>query len=393
MEDGLVPEIVKLTRQVTELTFGTAGAVMAFVGLGQASCHHRHDLLWAEIDYFLQVRQVHIETLNNMREDLLDLYEMDGRRLDTRMIVATLLLAIGFGFVVEGTFPAPDPGVSSSKRGLYEAQHNARIVYSITAAFALLCPFWSMLSIMECRRRLDFFMDAFSDKFYFMLKKRFRSFECETRSTRIMHHSNLVTYTKGLPKDPNPNLARLYHFEREDGCSSQQRQQQPQHRGLFGCCARRHHMTRSETLEGQLQTLPSIGKQTPGDFDIILQLHSHYVTWWYDWCRFFMKVSSICTWLAMVFNVLCCSILLGMYYQFHYPDTPKMWQAYSSILLSGLAAALTCTGFAHGKGPRLPGGKLDAKKKHCAPVPGGIPPWMEKAPDATLTLGSPLLEV
>ena len=40
------------------------------MGIGQSAFYHRNDLEWAEIDYYLQVRQVHIDTLNNLREDL-----------------------------------------------------------------------------------------------------------------------------------------------------------------------------------------------------------------------------------------------------------------------------------------------------------------------------------
>lgn len=366
MDAGNVHHVVKLARQATELAFNAGGAFLAFVSLGQATCHHGHDLQWAEIDYFLQVRQVHIETLNNMREDLLDMYEMDGRKLDTRMIVATLLLGIGFGFAVEGTFPAPDPGDDSPQAGIYKAQHSARIAYSITAALALLSPFWSMLALMECRRRLDFFMDCFNDKFYQMLKRRFTSFLDETRSTRTVHESNLVRYTKGLPEDSHPHLARLYDFELD----REGRHEWLSFRRLLGCAKRQCE------ADGQPPHIQHHGSnlKEPGDFNVILALHSHYAQWWYDWCRRFQKIASICTWLAIIFNVLCCAILLGMYYQFNYRDTPEMWRGYSYLLLGGLAIALMCMVCAHWKGPRL-----DARKKYISSASGSIPEWMNQA--------------
>uniref|UniRef100_A0A7S1PKI2 Uncharacterized protein n=1 Tax=Alexandrium catenella TaxID=2925 RepID=A0A7S1PKI2_ALECA len=355
-----------LAQQGAELMLGS---LLAFVSLGQAACYHRHDLQWAEIDYFLQVRQVHIETLNNMREDLLDMYEMDGRKIDTRMIVATLLLGIGFGFVVEGTFPAPDPGDDSPKVGIYKAQHMARIVYSIFAALALLSPFWSMLALMECRRRLDFFMECFNDKFYQMLGKRFRMFLEETGSHQSMHDSNLVRFTKGLPEDSHPDLSRLYDL---DFSSTERRSGMPSIRGLFGCARR------AAEAEGGRRDFAHAASNihAPGDFNIILALHSQYAQWWYDWCRRFAKIASICTWLAIIFNILCCAMLLGMYYQFNYPDTPEMWRGYSYLLLVGLVSALVLTGCAHWRGPRV----VAAGKKwiNSNPLPGGIPPWMNE---------------
>jgi len=348
----------------------------------------------------LQVRQVHIETLNNMREDVLDMYEMDGRRLDTRMIVATLLLAIGFGFVVEGTFPAPDPGGGSSKQALYQAQHAARIWYSVIAAFALLCPFWSLLLLMECRRRLDFFMDAFNDKFYSMLRRRFMSFADETRSAHVIHSSNLVTYTKGLPADPHPSLERLYDFGVGEGARPLRRA-----RRLLGRCSRRRREPpdpEEEEEEDHEQPRrsqlgwygPTPRTHTPGDFDVILQLHGHYATWWYDWCWRFFSVSSGCTWMAIICNVLCCSVLLGMYFHYNYPDTPEMWRAYSYLLAFGLAAAVLCQFCAQCvMGPRLPTVKLHARRKYLTQVPGGMPPWMDESAQHLLDPGQPLMQV
>mmetsp|Transcript_108505 Transcript_108505/g.317455 ORF Transcript_108505/g.317455 Transcript_108505/m.317455 type:complete len:377 (-) Transcript_108505:4-1134(-) len=364
MEDIARKTLLKFVRQATEVAFEGLGGLFVLIGLGQATCHHRHELQWAEIDYFLQVRQVHIDTLNNMREDLLDLYEMDGRKLDTRMIVATLLLAIGFGFVVEGTFPPTEPSGADETRTAYEiykAQHNPRIAYSIIAALALLSPFWSLLALMECRRRLDFFMDAFNDKFYQMLKNRFQSFLSETRSAQDIHASNLVRFTKGLPEDPWPTLASVY----DAPCDARP--------GLNGICSWLGCAKRKPQIKHKESKL-----HEPGDFDIILRLHSHYAIWWYEWCWRFLRIASICTWLAIIFNVLCCSILLGMYFQYHYSDTPGMWRWYSSLLLIGLAAALGCTGLARLKGPRL-----NAKLKYVpdVPVPDvpmGIPSWMNE---------------
>uniref|UniRef100_A0A7S4W1E0 Uncharacterized protein n=1 Tax=Alexandrium monilatum TaxID=311494 RepID=A0A7S4W1E0_9DINO len=353
---------LKSIRHAAELAVGAAGALVGLFGLGQSSAYHKHNLQWAEIDYFLQVRQVHIDTLNNMREDLRDMYELDGRKIDTNMIVATLLLAIGFGFVVEGTFPASDPGKSDAGHQTYEDQHNMRVVYAVVAAFALLCPFWSMLALIECRRRLDFFMHQFNDKFYRMLKHRFQLFLAETRSTDILHGSNLVRYTEGLPQEPHPALARVYS-------------------SALGCrwrCRGKHRRAGAAGSESATD-YPEQECHEPGDFEVILALHSHYATWWYNWCSRCLCVSRVCTWFAMIFNVLCCALLLGMYFQYSYPDTPEMWTGYSFLVLLGLLLAMVLTGLANCTGPRI-----HTRTQHIDHHMNFIPGWMTEDPSQPL---------
>mmetsp|Transcript_104100 Transcript_104100/g.303938 ORF Transcript_104100/g.303938 Transcript_104100/m.303938 type:complete len:361 (-) Transcript_104100:104-1186(-) len=353
MEEPLLAKLQHL-RQFAEVSLAGLGALLGLFGLGQSSAYHKHNLLWAEIDYFLQVRQVHIETLNNMREDLRDMYEMDGRKLDTNMIIATLLLGIGFGFVVEGTFPGEKDKQHSE---IYQAQQRMRVLYAIVAALALLCPFWSMLALMECRRRLDFFMNEFNDKFYRMLKHRFHMFIAETRSADILHNANLVRYTAGLPEEPMPSLGRVYTSP-------------------FRCPPRRQRSgSRRKAPPRREGEDTEEGFHTPGDFGVILALHSHYASWRFHWCLTCQRVASVCTWFAMLFNVLCCSILLGMSFQYSYPDTPEMWMWYSYLVLLGLLLALVLSALAQYTGPRLGSNQ----KENITSMP--IPDWMKEEPE------------
>merc|ERR1719273_1901505 len=84
---------------------------------------------------------------------------------------------------------------------------------------------------------------------------------------------------------------------------------------------------------------------------MILKLHSHYATWWYQWCRIYDKMASRCTSLGIAFNSLCCCILVGMYFQFNYPDTPEMWHLYSGLVFLGLVIAGCAVALAHHRGP------------------------------------------
>uniref|UniRef100_A0A7S2MXA1 Uncharacterized protein n=1 Tax=Alexandrium andersonii TaxID=327968 RepID=A0A7S2MXA1_9DINO len=237
---------------------------------------------------------------------------------------------------------------------------------------------------------MDFFMDCFNDKFYQMLKRRYELFLEETRSVEKVHDSNLVRYTKGLPEDSHPSVARLYDLNFESECrltsddsdpdaTAEHKQRWLFVRGLVGCARRAFEADDRPQLQHAETHL-----HEPGDFNIILALHEHYAQWWYDWCHLFQKLAATCTWCAIIFNVLCCAVLLGMYYQFNYPDTPAMWRLYSSLLLIGLGLALALTLCAHLRGPRLDA----AKKKWIKSRGGGIPEWMNEAGAHLLEVGS-----
>merc|ERR1719219_193046 len=73
----------------------------------------------------------------------------------------------------------------------------------------------------------------------------------------------------------------------------------------------------------------------PGDFDVILALHSHYVTWQHEWCSNCFFISECCNFGSIFFNVLCCAMLIGMYLEFYYQDTPAMWMLYEYLLVFG----------------------------------------------------------
>eukprot|EP00931_Biecheleriopsis_adriatica_P050017 TRINITY_DN28946_c0_g1_i2.p1 TRINITY_DN28946_c0_g1~~TRINITY_DN28946_c0_g1_i2.p1 ORF type:complete len:433 (-),score=87.96 TRINITY_DN28946_c0_g1_i2:42-1319(-) len=389
--------LVYVLRKSAEAALELFNTGVTLFGISQASSYHRHGLRWAEIDYFLQVRQVHIETLNNMREDIRDMYDMDSRKLDTKMIISTLLLSIGFGFVVEGTFPPADPQASGQQETIYQGQHMMRVAYAAVAALALLCPFFALLSLLECKRRLDFFMDSFNDKYYRMCNHRFKVFLDETCHADSMHQSNLVRYTKGLPKDNHEDLAQMYESPASSICP-QRATEAP--RRWFRCSRRqrkrpaflqvddaeldaeeeqvpdlvdkRREESRAATLG---QVLQSGGVHAPGDFLAILGLHSHYAKWWFDWCSRLNSIAEVCTWLAIAFNVLCCSVLLGMYFQLQYLDTPAMWHVYAGFVVLGLLVALSGSSLC-----RLWGPSLEVRRKHLPPDcdESGIPKWMNE---------------
>ncbi|CAE7232647.1 unnamed protein product [Symbiodinium natans] len=56
----------------------------------------------------------------------------------------------------------------------------------------------------------------------------------------------------------------------------------------------------------------------------LLQKVNHY--------HFLYPIAQLFLWLGMLSSVLVCCVLLGLYYQANYPNTPAMWRCYSFIL-------------------------------------------------------------
>jgi len=105
----------------------------------------------AQEAYHLDQRAMTIETVNAIREDARDLFQARAARLDNLMVVVTLMLTVGFGFVVEGTFP-PENAMPEAK--------NIVIAYACFCALALLCPFFSLICVMQCKSHLDSSFDS-----------------------------------------------------------------------------------------------------------------------------------------------------------------------------------------------------------------------------------------
>lgn len=296
------------------------GTVAACVGLGQAAVFHGHELCWNEIDYYLQVRQVHIETLNNLREEIRDMHEIDSRKMDNSMLVATLMLTIGFGFVVEGTFPVEAPDKDSPKMAAYQQLAPVRVAYAVAAGLSLVCPFWSVLCLTECRRRLCYFMELFNVRFQGLMQERYDKFTTETQSSGTMHDSHLVRYTQGLPKDIyNSRLSAFYTVPAR----------------ISPCPRRRRHE------EGASDRVFA-----PGDFEAILRIRREYARWWQEWCERPLGFATKLFHLGIVANVLTTILLLGMNFCWNYPETPWMWKAYVLVVSSGLVVALIASSVA-----------------------------------------------
>jgi len=284
--------------------------VLNALGLAQSSFTHDNDLRWSEISYFLQQRQVRVDILNNAREDLQDLFQKDQRMLDTQLVVVTLMMGIGFGFVVEGTFPEGDrPRGDVPKSDTY--QQIVRQAYAILAAFALVFPFWSLLCLLECRRRTIHFMRAFNQHFHEVMKAENTRFLNSTEADEMARNVEVQDLPRRFPRV-------LCGFRLGP---------------LFRICARRatSHASPREPIS-----------EADNMIKLSQALHQEYLDWWTCWCKSLHTKAIILLLLGIVSNVLTAPALLAAYFSSRYAHTPWVSRSYVIVVLLGLMTAVLC---------------------------------------------------
>jgi len=304
---------------------------LALLSLGQASCQHGDSLRWGEIDYFLQIRQLNHDIIGNIREEIQDIYEKDERILDTELVVVTLMLGIGFGFSVEGTFPQNDDGCEPWCQ-LVDFFRNC---YAFCAAMSLACPFLSMLGFLECRRRLNVFMRLFNHYVYQLLRRQ------NTEANR------LATDPGRMVENASQNAHGL--TERHESWRRFRFTPDKTITGLLrraGCCSRRKGSLNVDVAPLLQEEEPPVEFHVPVEY---FSVADDYHNWFDAWVVRWKKVSRMLLFAGVFFNVLCTAILLGLYFSNAYPHT-MTWLIYSGTLVISLVLAvmLLVRGFQHG---------------------------------------------
>jgi hypothetical protein len=264
---------------------------------------HQDDLTWNEIDFFNEVRQLRQDMLNNVREEMYDIFERKERVVESNLLVATLMLAIGFGFAVEGTFP------DSTKPGGPD-QRWPRFFYVVCIALGLCLPFFAMVGFLECRRRMNILMYSFNKQ----IAKAREDLTWHAQDLMQSETKDIVNHVhdihSGIPgKEPYP----MAHLGKRL-------------KNRLRCCKR------SPTKSLKSRTSSSSHK---GEGSYVLTIWSA----WQD--KHVIPVQDNSYALLQVgvgMDLLGAALLLGMYFQTHFKDQPAIWETYSCIL--GLAVLL-----------------------------------------------------
>lgn len=110
-------------------------------------CHTREYRINYE-DLRINGRQIQIDVMNSVREELRDQIRLVIDSLDNLLVVSTLMLSCGFGFVCEGTFP---PEKAASIPSLSPVLVLYGIMCALTQSFSL----WSVIFTLRVRYEVD----------------------------------------------------------------------------------------------------------------------------------------------------------------------------------------------------------------------------------------------
>ncbi|CAJ1375226.1 unnamed protein product [Effrenium voratum] len=127
-----------------------------FVEIGQGQAFQREQMQWARRAYCLDSRALRIDLLNAVKEDVRDHHQTYASRIDTLLVVHTLLLTFALA-----TLQYSDQFVPVS--GCVECEENEHPwlvtcwVYSVSGI--LILPFWGTLRLIWSKLQLDHWLE------------------------------------------------------------------------------------------------------------------------------------------------------------------------------------------------------------------------------------------
>lgn len=136
---------------------------MANVGqaVGPAIEHVRHgaQLDMARRAYRLDARTLRIDLLNAVKEDIRDHHSAHAGRIDTLLLVQTLLLTYALGTLQCSSQYVPQ--TADLCPNCFEVRYPTLIhVYVYLVAAILILPFWCILMLLSCKLKLDRWLEV-----------------------------------------------------------------------------------------------------------------------------------------------------------------------------------------------------------------------------------------
>jgi len=271
------------------------------VNLGQQWHYGRKSLAWSARDcrlshqgQMIAGKAMQLDALSTVREELRDQVHVIIGSLDTLLVVSTLMLATGFGFVVEGSYPSQladrDPD-----------QQPWLVVYSCLMAMSLIFPFWSVIFTLRVRHEVDDVLSNFVQHLRQALSE-------------IIRQDEPLDFQFTLTEDEDPATTLSNIAGRFISAASNRH-------GTEVVSKRRS--TKSNHAEPEVQTLTLADILNWGEKELLKNLTQYH---------FYYPLAQIFLWLGMCSSLLVCSVLLGLYFSDTYPETPLMWKSYSSIV-------------------------------------------------------------
>lgn len=281
---------------------------------------------FAKLGYELDFQGLRLDVLSTIREEIRDQVFVIISSLDNLMVVATLMLSLGFGFVVEGTFP-PHRSEQLQKWTIESIGFSVSplVVYAFLCAMSLVCPFWCLVFSIRMRYEVDLIirehMKELKRQLWNVLKKDDQGSSCSTTGNRAAGSTSLegdrrISTRSTLSVVCPRRLKNAYK-----GCPQRQRDDLEQ--AMDGA---------ANTVAGHVGPFSLDPESKWIDQELILKWAGKDLLQRARTFHFYLKASHVLLWVGMLSAIFTCALLLGMYMQVNFPHTPLVWFSYSSIV-------------------------------------------------------------
>lgn len=296
---------------------------------------------FARLSYDLDFQGLRLDVLSTIREEIRDQVFVVASSLDNLMVVATLMLSIGFGFVVEGTFP---PEASEALEDwrisfLFGFHIDPLVVYSILCALSLVCPFWSMILAIRMRYEVELIIREHMSE----LKKQL---------------CNVLSRKEITAPDNSESLSKAYYRRSSTvSCDDVQRSIQrsisapanepircpKRFRPIVTRCPKRAEEFTEDVVNKVAQhigpfTIPDETRHIEqeqilkwAEKDLLKRMRTYH---------FYINLAHFFLWMGMLCSVFTCAILLGIYFRYTFPNTQQVGIVYAAIVAGNGALAV-----------------------------------------------------
>lgn len=227
--------------------------------------------------------------------------------LDHIMVICTLLISIGFGFVMEGTFPPTEDQLASVELSVFQVV--LLHLYTLLAIAALLCPFLAMMFVLLIRQELDI---SVREEMAGLQHHLLRALE---KATMEDFDATLEPYEEQAVRDED----ELFETSSESEDSEVSSASSDGHRSSASIKGRKS--AKASQTYSQKYDRDYVGRVARDEIRII-KLAFPTTTKLFSRAQVFLRMGIISA-------LLLCALLNGINMQWKYPSVPFMWCFYS----------------------------------------------------------------
>eukprot|EP00929_Paragymnodinium_shiwhaense_P006983 TRINITY_DN110938_c0_g1_i1.p1 TRINITY_DN110938_c0_g1~~TRINITY_DN110938_c0_g1_i1.p1 ORF type:complete len:582 (-),score=67.03 TRINITY_DN110938_c0_g1_i1:148-1893(-) len=300
----------------------------------------------SKLAYELDFQGLRLDVLGTIREEIRDQVFVIMSGLDNLMVVATLMLSIGFGFVVEGTFPPQ----KAEELGNWKCETlgidvDPLCVYSFLCALSLCFPFWCLIFTIRMRYEVELIIHGHMSELRRQLANVLKKRKMIDPDTEVHDQAGGADPQREISKPLAP-VGRV-SFKTAVVAKILPSWVVDNMRRKFRRCPGRVRAVR-EPVESAADKFA----QNLGPFSIpdepssieqaqIIQWAQKDLLYRMKYYHFYLVLAHLFLWLGMLSAIFTCAILLGVYMKENFPNTPMMWQAYTyPVAVSGFMGVL-----------------------------------------------------